>query len=100
MLKDRKFFYKAKTVNGEWVIGRVGTSHSVTDGMEETTYFNEYVGDKVDNANWNSCIVLTNTIVPVNCKFFNEHMKNCEALNSLYCKIEECAFFKAKQKEN
>ena len=35
-----------------------------------------------------------------NCKFFNEHMKNCEALNSLYCKIEECAFFKAKQKEN
>ena len=35
-----------------------------------------------------------------NCKFFNEHMKNCEALNSLYCKIEECAFFKAKQEEN
>ena len=34
-----------------------------------------------------------------NCKFFNEHMKNCEALNSLYCKIEECAFFKPNHKQ-
>ena len=67
MIKEKKFFYKAqRTDNGEWVIGRVGTSQSTKDGIEETTYFNEYIGDVCDNSNWRSCTVLTDTIIPYN----------------------------------
>lgn len=36
MIKEKKFFYKAqRTDNGEWVIGRVGTSQSTVDGIEK-----------------------------------------------------------------
>lgn len=66
MLKEKKFFYKARrTDDYELVIGRVGTSCSINNEIEETTYFNEYVGDKCDNANWSSCTVFTHTIVPI-----------------------------------
>lgn len=65
MIKEKKYFYKAqRTDNGEWVEGRVGASHSVDDGIEKTTYFNEYIGDKCSNANWAVCTVLTSSIVP------------------------------------
>jgi hypothetical protein len=66
MIKDKKFFYKAQRVDtGEWVEGRVGTSQSTEDGIEKTTYFNEYIGDKCTNADWLSCVVKTDTIIPV-----------------------------------
>ena len=55
MINDRRFFYKAKRYeDGKEVIGRVGCSHSTNDGKEVTTYFNEYIGDTSEQANWKS----------------------------------------------
>lgn len=69
MIKEKKFFYKAKRCeDGMEVVGRVGNSHSTEDGKEVTTCFYEYIGDHEDNANWESCIVITDSIHPVECK--------------------------------
>ncbi len=66
MIKDKKFFYKAQRQdNGQWVEGRVGTSQSTEDGVEKTTYFNVYIGDKCVTSNWLSCVVITETITPL-----------------------------------
>lgn len=66
MLKEKLFFYKAqRTDNGEWVEGRVRHPQSVTDGVEETTYFDEYTGNKYKNSEWSSCTVITSTITPL-----------------------------------
>lgn len=65
MIKNKKFFYKAKRYeDGTEVIGRVGHSHSVEDGNEVTTYFYEYIEDKNTNGYWNCCIVITDSIQP------------------------------------
>lgn len=66
MINDRRFFYKAKRYeDGKEVIGRVGCPHSTNDGKEVTTYFNEYIGDTSEQANWKSCIVITDSIRPL-----------------------------------
>ena len=65
MINEKKFFYKARRYeDNKEVIGRVGSSHSIEDGKEVTTYFNEYIGDVDTNTNWKSCIVKTNSIQP------------------------------------
>ncbi len=84
MIKDKKFFYKAQKVdNGEWIEGRVGTSQSVEDGIEKTTYSNEYIGDKCDNADWSVCVVITDTITPILQKIIPSECRNCESENCL-----------------
>lgn len=63
MLKEKRFFYKARrTDNNEIVIGRIGSTHSSSNGIETSMYFFEYIGDKCDNANWSQCIVDANSI--------------------------------------
>lgn len=65
MINKKKFFYKARRYeDNKEVIGRVGSSHSIEDGKEVTTYFNEYIRDNSPNANWKSCIVKTDSIQP------------------------------------
>lgn len=65
MINEKKFFYKARRYeDNKEVIGRVGSSHSTEDGKELTTYFSRYVGDSNPNADWESCIVKTDSIQP------------------------------------
>lgn len=65
MINEKKFFYKARRYeDNKEVIGRVGSSHSTEDGKELTTYFCRYVGDSNPNADWESCIVKTDSIQP------------------------------------
>lgn len=64
MIKDKKFFFRAqRTDNAEWVEGRVGSSHTIENDIEKTTYFNEYIGDKYKDTNWSICTVITDSII-------------------------------------
>lgn len=65
MIKEKRFFYKARCKDGMEVVGRVGNSHSTEDGKEVTTYFYEYIGDYENNTDWKLCIVITDSIRPI-----------------------------------
>lgn len=37
--------------------------------------------------------------IKTNCQMYNEDKKNCAGLNKLYCKFEECKFYKKNKKK-
>ena len=65
-MENYKFLFKAqKEESKEWVIGRVGYPTFVENGTEITTYFWECVETEDDFCEWNRCVVLANTITPL-----------------------------------
>lgn len=79
-IQNLKFLYKAQTLDGEWVVGRVGHPHIICGGIgrndkETETFFYSYnetektmlwkKSQTVTVKKWIRCIVITSTIMPL-----------------------------------